>query len=197
MYVLCLYVTFLFSIVYTKYGNVDVSKHISSARFINSTKLYIVTIASIFSVCIFLSVYIPDSKYDYNAFHPFTSSVPVILYALLRNCHPYLRGTHSRLFSWFGRCSLETFICQFHIYLAMDTRGILTIFPGKGWLLWTMNFILTAIVFVWISDRVAQATGTITSACVGSAKNNKDKKWYQQLSPYIGCLLVVAAINHL
>jgi hypothetical protein len=76
---------------------------------------------------------------------------------------PAARTWYSRSFAWIGRCSLETFTLQFHILLAADTKGLLLldIFKGDGSLLcdrWR-SLIIIVPVFLWISSRVADATG--------------------------------------
>ena len=65
------------------------------------------------------------NKQSSNRFHAFTEAIPILVFALIRNFTPALRRHHSRLFTWFGKCSLETFILQYHIWLASDTMELL------------------------------------------------------------------------
>ncbi len=66
-------------------------------------------------------------KLDYNRWQPFISSLPVLSFIILRNTNRQLRNFHSLVFAWLGRCSLETFTLQYHIWLAGDTKGLLSI----------------------------------------------------------------------
>ncbi|KAI9668503.1 MAG: hypothetical protein M1829_005320 [Trizodia sp. TS-e1964] len=108
-----------------------------------------------------------DDKYEYNQWHPFVSFIPITCFLLLRNSHRHLRNFHSSVFAWLGRCSLETFTLQFHIWLAGDTKGLLRLgvfgrrgleFAGGKW----EEFVLITIVFLWVSWCVAGASGTLT-----------------------------------
>ncbi|TKA71868.1 hypothetical protein B0A49_04516 [Cryomyces minteri] len=65
-------------------------------------------------------------KYAYNAWHPYLSPLPILAFVLLRNSHAQLRRHHVVIYAWLGRCSLETFTLQFHIWLAADTKGLLS-----------------------------------------------------------------------
>lgn len=85
----------------------------------------------------------------------------MIAFAILRNATPTLRSVSSDAFAFIGRCSLETFIIQYHIWLAADTKGILLVIPGTKWR--PLNMIVTTILFIFVSDRVAKATGELTS----------------------------------
>ncbi|QGI88260.1 hypothetical protein CEK25_003216 [Fusarium fujikuroi] len=104
-----------------------------------------------------------ESKQDYTALHPVFSFIPIMGFIAARNMFPAARTWYSRTFAWIGRCSLETFTPQFHILLAADTKGLLLldIFKGDGSLLcdrWR-SLIIIVPVFLWISSRVADATG--------------------------------------
>jgi hypothetical protein len=114
-------------------------------------------------------------KYTYNHFHSYTSGIPVLLFVCLRNFTDRSRQYYSRFFAWIGQFSLETFILQYHLLLAMDTRGVLIILPGSGWLIYCVNLLLTGTVFLWVSENVASATGEVTSFMVGEKGK---RKWY-------------------
>jgi hypothetical protein len=101
-------------------------------------------------------------KKAYNQLHPYISFVPILGFIALRNINPTARVWYSRGMAWLGRCSLETFTLQFHIFLASDTKGVLRLglFEGDGSLLldrWR-DLIVIAPVFLWLSWRVAEAT---------------------------------------
>lgn len=62
--------------------------------------------------------------------------------------------------------SLETFICQFHLWLAGDTKGILVLSPlSPRWRL--CNMLFTTLIFLFVSNKVASATGELTDWLCG------------------------------
>ncbi|KAF8846304.1 Cas1p-domain-containing protein [Paxillus ammoniavirescens] len=101
-----------------------------------------------------------ESKFTYNGWHPYISFLPIAAFVALRNASPLLRSCHSRVFAFVGKCSLETFIIQYHFWLAGDTKGILLLIPGTRWL--PLNVILSTSIFIYVSHQVAWATGEIT-----------------------------------
>lgn len=108
-----------------------------------------------------------QSKFTYNAWHPYISPLPVLAFVVLRNATPVLRSTYSSVFAFIGRCSLETFIIQFHLWLAGDTKGVLLVIPGTSWR--PVNFILSTVMFIFISDQMARATTVLTGWICGSS----------------------------
>ncbi|KAG6879766.1 hypothetical protein C0992_012086 [Termitomyces sp. T32_za158] len=102
-----------------------------------------------------------ESKFTYNAWHPYISWVPIFAFVILRNASVILRSVSSSAFAFIGRCSLETFIIQYHLWLAGDTKGVLLVIPGTAWR--PVNFVLSTIMFVYVSDQMARAATTITS----------------------------------
>lgn len=107
------------------------------------------------------------NKIDYNRWQPYISPFPILGYVVLRNSHRHLRNYHSSVFAWLGKCSLETFTLQYHIWLAADTKGLLSIgvFDRSGRGRWIEFGILTA-VFLWVSHHVSDATDAITKRIV-------------------------------
>lgn len=104
-------------------------------------------------------------KFAYNLWHPYVSVVPVLGFIALRNATPVLRSASSWLAAWIGACSLETFILQYHLWLAADTKGLLVIIPGINHR--EINLIITSTVFLWLSHLVATATGDLTKLLCG------------------------------
>ncbi|KZP00857.1 Cas1p-domain-containing protein [Calocera viscosa TUFC12733] len=107
-----------------------------------------------------------ETKFVYNAYHPYVSFLPIAAFFILRNATPVLRSATSRLYTFVGKISLETFIMQYHIWLAADTKGILVVFPRTRWR--SLNLVIATLMFVYISWNVAAATGTLTSWILGA-----------------------------
>lgn len=106
-----------------------------------------------------------DEKRKYTMVHPYLSFLPVLAFVALRNATSRLRNMFSTAAAWLGRCSLETFILQYHIYLAGDTKGVLLFgfFTGDGSLLsnrWR-DLVIIVPIFLWMSNLVADASGAI------------------------------------
>ncbi|MCJ1436565.1 hypothetical protein MMC27_005945 [Xylographa pallens] len=105
------------------------------------------------------------NKYSYNSWHPYLSPFVILAYVVLRNANRDFRNYYSGVFAWLGRCSLETFTLQFHIWLAGDTKGLLSVgvFKNAADASRRVDFVVLTILFFWISWHVATATGTLTS----------------------------------
>jgi len=106
------------------------------------------------------------SKFAYNHWHPYISWIPIISFVILRNASATLRSTSSQMFRFIGRCSLETFIIQYHLWMAADTKGLLIVVPWTRWRI--LNMIVTTTIFVWLSNQVAQATTVMTTWICGT-----------------------------
>ena len=111
------------------------------------------------------------SKFTYNHWHPYISWIPVISFVILRNANATLRSATSQVFGFVGKCSLETFIMQYHLWLAADTKGLLIVVPWTRWRI--PNMIVTTTIFVWLSHQVAQATTVFTGWICGSGKGSE------------------------
>lgn len=106
-------------------------------------------------------------KFAYNRWVPFISSFPIVSFVILRNSNRYFRNYYSSVFAWLGRCSLETFTLQFHIWLAADTKGLLSlgVFGRKKTHIAGRHedLIVLTVIFLWLSWLTADATATITN----------------------------------
>ncbi|KAL0578732.1 hypothetical protein V5O48_003288 [Marasmius crinis-equi] len=103
-----------------------------------------------------------ESKYTYNATHPYISVLPIMAYVILRNASEALRSTYSRAFAFVGRCSLETFVIQYHLWLAADSKGLLVVLGGA--IPRAFNFIVTTTILIYLSHQVSRATAVVVAA---------------------------------
>ena len=121
------------------------------------------------SGCLFyaLFAYPASDKEAHNKVFSAASVGPILAFVALRNFFPW-QGYHSSVFAWVGRCSLETFILQYHIWLAADSKGTLStgLFDRKKELGKWLDFALLTILFLWVCRHVADATQTLTSYIV-------------------------------
>ncbi|KAG8904664.1 hypothetical protein FRB99_001384 [Tulasnella sp. 403] len=102
------------------------------------------------------------NKFVYNTWHPYISWAPITAYIILRNATPILRSSSSRAFVFIGRCSLETFVMQYHFWMTGDTKGILMVLPlGTAWR--TVNMIVSTTGFIYLCHQAAEATGWLTN----------------------------------
>ena len=106
----------------------------------------------------------PD-KYDYNWWQPYISPLPILSYLILRNSNQYFRNYYFSIFAWLGRISLETFTLQFHVWLAADTKGLLSsgFFDNDSVDGRKKDFIPITAIFLWVSWHVADATVIATN----------------------------------
>ncbi|KAI9024190.1 10 TM acyl transferase domain found in Cas1p-domain-containing protein [Hyaloraphidium curvatum] len=110
--------------------------------------------------------YASKDKFDYNTRHPWASLLPILGYCALRNATAALRRSHSVFAAWVGKISLETFILQFHVWLAMDTRAILAFWPGPG-AFWG-NLAAATGFFLWTCEAAGRANGAAVDWVTGA-----------------------------
>ncbi|KAI8368788.1 10 TM acyl transferase domain found in Cas1p-domain-containing protein [Blakeslea trispora] len=106
-----------------------------------------------------------QSKTEYNTYHPYISWIPIISFIILRNATLSARSTYSNFFAFIGKISLETFIGQFHMWLAADTQGLLVVLPShwvRSSLGWWSNLMVSSIVFFFVCYYLSWATGSVT-----------------------------------
>ncbi|CAO3640909.1 unnamed protein product [Cunninghamella blakesleeana] len=108
-----------------------------------------------------------ENKFAYNKTQPYISWVPILAFVFLRNATLGLRNTSSRFFIFIGKISLETFIGQFHMWLAGDTKGLLIVFPNLKWVTtttlgWYVNLTLSTVLFIFVCYYLSQTTSELT-----------------------------------
>ncbi|KAF9420711.1 hypothetical protein BGZ94_009049 [Podila epigama] len=116
------------------------------------------------------------TKFEYNVYHPHISWIPILSFVILRNSTASLRNTTSTVYSFIGKCSLETFIGQFHMWLAGDTKGILVISPwieGPG--AWMFNLVLSSVIFVVVAHTLSGATGVLSDWLITGREPKQSK----------------------
>ncbi|KAG5264740.1 hypothetical protein AALO_G00257520 [Alosa alosa] len=102
------------------------------------------------------------NKTECNKMHPYISVVQILAFVLIRNIPGYARSLYSSFFAWFGRISLELFICQYHIWLAADTKGILVLVPGNP----SLNIIVSTFIFVCVAHEISQITNDLAQVAI-------------------------------
>ena len=141
----------------------------SVARLFNRLRPLAIIVALVTLPVYWIAVASITEKTEYNSWVPYLSCLPILSFVVLRNCSWYMRNFHSSIFAWLGRHSLETFTLQFHIWLAADTKGILSL----GFKRWE-NFVPVTVLFLWVSWQIAGATNAITSWIVDPKADRRD-----------------------
>jgi hypothetical protein len=117
-----------------------------------------------------------ENKIVYNQTHPYISWVPILAFIVLRNANAYLRNTHSEFYAFIGKISLETFIGQFHMWLAGDTKGLLVILAHPEWVAglgWWINLAVSSCLFIFVCHYTSQATHDISVWICANATQKK------------------------
>lgn len=99
-------------------------------------------------------VFLCKNKLECEEIHPYVVFIPMVSFIVLRNISGIIRTRYSTLFAWFGKISLELFICMHHVWLAADRHGVLVLLPAFP----TLNLILTSFIFVCISHEIHRIT---------------------------------------
>jgi N-acetylneuraminate 9-O-acetyltransferase len=111
-------------------------------------------------------VILPLPKTDYNESHRFTSWVPIISYLLFRNSTPDLRKTTIAPLQLIGNMSLESYLLQFHVWLANNAKDIVVLFPNFR----LVSFVIQTAVFLTLAYTAAAATSGILKVISSNAK---------------------------
>ncbi|KAG8468641.1 hypothetical protein KFE25_013724 [Diacronema lutheri] len=106
-------------------------------------------------------------KFEYNRLHPYTSFIPIGCYVFLRNCTRWLREHVLPAWGEVGKYTLETYICQFHMWMRTtgengNPKFLLVLVPGSFWL----NFALVSALYLFVSIRLFKLTVALKELCV-------------------------------
>jgi hypothetical protein len=142
----------------------------------------------------YTNVFVLDKR-GYNALHPYTSWIPISVYIVLRNIFAWSRMYHLHLFEWLGKITLETYIAQFHIWMATtgpngSPKKLLRVFP-ENWPL--MNFAFFSILYTYISLRIFHSSNTMKSWCLPSKDPSGRVKFLLKVMPVLVLSGYVAA----
>lgn len=113
-----------------------------------------------------------EDKVTYNSNMPYASAFPILSFVVLRNSLRPLRNYYSTAFAWVGQVSLETFTLQFHIWLASDTKATLGIGIPNRWGGRGLDFLISSLIFLWMSRKVSLATQTVVAWVIEPDTNN-------------------------
>ncbi|XP_049606878.1 N-acetylneuraminate 9-O-acetyltransferase [Syngnathus scovelli] len=123
------------------------------------------------------------SKSECNEMHPYISVLQILAFVLIRNIPGYARSIYSSFFAWFGKISLELFICQYHIWLAADTKGILILIPGSP----SLNILVSTFIFVCVAHEISLITNDLAQVVIPKDTTTLLKR--------LGCVLVLATLT--
>lgn len=167
---LCAYLTI-------KLGELKVSKSYPGVWKISKVSALI---ASIVGLAGFFAFELTQTKTSYTAYHPYISWIPILSFIVIRNFTRFGRNTYSKFFAFIGKISLETFIGQFHMWLAADTKGLLVVIPNASWVIktqagWWVNLAVSSLVFFFVCYHLSQATGVLTRwICSGVQRSSNN-----------------------
>ncbi|XP_051033133.1 N-acetylneuraminate 9-O-acetyltransferase isoform X2 [Phodopus roborovskii] len=130
------------------------------------------------------------NKAQCNELHPSVSVVQIVAFILIRNIPGYARSVYSSFFAWFGKISLELFICQYHIWLAADTRGILVLIPGNP----TLNIIISTFIFVCVAHEISQITTDLAQVLIPKDNSSLFRRLACMVAFFCG-LLILSSIQ--
>ena len=150
----------------------------------------------IFCICLLIGwykfVYLHD-KFTYNSMHPYTESIPIFTYIILRNIYDPLRPYYSTFLAWMGQITLETYIFQYHLYMINDAKSILTVIDGYP----LCNFVIVSVFYSWISRIAFDSTNTLRNFFYPPRSTKTNVEVLKQTGVYLSVLAVMYIFSYI
>jgi hypothetical protein len=108
-------------------------------------------------------VYMQD-KTGYNSIHSYYGVIPLMAYLFLRNISVTLRSYYLHTLHLFGTITLESYLLQYHIWLADNAGMLLNIIPGYP----VLNYVVASSLHVFCAFQIFHATTKLRSILVPS-----------------------------
>lgn len=129
----------------------------------DKTRAVVVGLVSSFCVCSYIILlHLCNGKESCNTLHPYFAWIPILGYIFFRHNTNLLRKHFSPMFAWLGSISLELFVSQYHILLALNTHGVLVLVPGP------MNVLVTGFVYLCVTHELKLITDILQKVIVPS-----------------------------
>lgn len=143
------------------------------------------------------TIFLQD-KYAYNAVHTYYSWGPIIVYIFLRNMIPSSRKWHLEMLCSCGKITLETYLCQYHIWMArhdeLHVAAVLSIIPGYP----LVNFLLNSVVYVFLAQKLFDQTTVLSNFMIPKPAQAGDwyvvgRRWLTVVGGILALFIVVFA----
>lgn len=98
-----------------------------------------------------------EDKHEYNKSNAFFAPCVVMAFVVLRNCSSLLRQHYFAFPAQLGRISLESYLLQYHIWLACSATRLLVLIPGLP----KVNLLATSAVFLLAANLLFEKTAAL------------------------------------
>jgi len=141
-------------------------------RGIENTRWWLVYRSRLLVVC--QSIFV--DKIRFNAAHPYWMWIPILAFIYFRNITPTFRSYHSAFLNYLGKITLETYLLQFHVFLAARRPGLpwaptklIALLPN-----WPFcNMLLCGLIFIGCARLSFLATLTLRDEILSSASSRQ------------------------
>eukprot|EP00040_Diaphanoeca_grandis_P022023 m.117824 g.117824 ORF g.117824 m.117824 type:complete len:501 (+) comp28608_c0_seq1:94-1596(+) len=111
-------------------------------------------------------------KFEYNALHPYYSIIPILVYLYIRNVMPTFRNYHLSLLETCGKITLETYLCQFHMWMCRKddayVGGLVNIVDGYP----LINFMVVTAIYIGLSQQLFDLTTVFSTFMIPQLPKN-------------------------
>jgi len=119
----------------------------------------------------YINVFTLD-KLSYNGLHPYFSIIPILFYLFMRNVMPSFRNYHISLLETCGKITLETYLCQFHMWMCRnDTHyvgGLINLIDGYP----LINFMVVTAIYIGLSQQLFDLTTVFSNFMIPALPKN-------------------------